>query len=466
MFASEVYVQRRKRLCEELSVGLVLLPGHSESPINYADNTYPFRQNSHFLYLAGIDLPDLFLMIDVEAGISTLYGDEPDMNDLLWTGPVPKPSDLASQAGIEQVKPFRELYSDVQKAQTGHRKLHFLPPYRAETALLLGALIGIPVSELAHRASLELIRTLILLRSVKGPEELKELDLAAEIGYDLHMAVLLHALPGISEQELVALAEKEVYSQGVTTSFSTILSQRGEVVHGHSHQLILEKGRFLLCDAGAESPEHYASDFTRTMPVGGRFSASQKAIYQVVLSAYYKGFELISPGIPFKDVHLACCLELANGLKSLGLMQGDMEEAVREGAHALFMVHGIGHMLGLDVHDMEDLGEDLVGYDQEISRSSQFGLSSLRLGRRLQPGFAITIEPGIYFIPELIDRWEREKRFTSFIRYNKVHEYRKIGGIRLEDNAVITQTGYLRPGYRRLPITPEAIEGLYSQAAL
>jgi Xaa-Pro aminopeptidase len=461
MFAKEIYVQRRQRLCQKISEGIILLPGNLDSSMNYPDNTYLFRQDSHFLYFAGIDLPELFVMIDSEAKETILFGNEMTMDDIIWSGPKQSLKDLAARAGIYKVQPASSLSEYIRKAQFQKRSVHFLPPYRMENAVKLESLLGIPVANLKDSASVNLIKAVVALRSIKGPEEIEELRIAASIGYDMHYAVMKGAVPGVSERELAAKAEGIAFFKGSGISFPTILSQRGEILHGHEHGLKLEKGRFLLCDAGAESLEHYASDFTRTIPVGGRFSQKQKDLYQIVLDANNKAFELIRPGVFYRDVHLESCLVIAEGLKSLGILKGDMKEAVAQGAHALFMVHGLGHMMGLDVHDMEDLGEDFVGYDDEVSRNPQFGLKSLRLGRRLQPGFVLTVEPGLYFIPALIQKWKAEKHLIDFIDYNKAEQLVGIGGIRIEDDALVTETGCRMPGEKRLPVTPEEIASLF-----
>jgi len=461
MFAKEIYQQRRSRLSELVGSGIILLPGNSDSSMNYRDNIYHFRQDSHFLYFVGMDHPDLFVLIDVDAQKTMLFGDELTMDDIIWTGPMESLTDEASRTGITQVMPSSALLAIVEKTKADRREIHFLPPYRAENMLKMESLLGIPVKRLKHEVSEILIRSIVALRSIKGPEEIVELEKASDIGYAMHFAAMRGAVPGALERDLAGLVDGIALSKGHGVSFPTILSQSGEVLHGHDHSQVLEKGRFMLCDAGAESLSHYASDFTRTTPVGGYFTSQTKEIYQIVLDANNRAFELIRPGVFYKDIHLDCCRVLADGLKSLGILKGNMDEAVMQGAHALFMVHGLGHMMGLDVHDMEDLGEDYVGYDAEVSRSSQFGLRSLRLGRRLQPGFVMTVEPGLYFMPALIEKWESEKILTDFIDYNKARQFIGIGGIRLEDDALVTENGCKLIGEKRLPIKPSEIESLF-----
>lgn len=461
MFAKEIYIRRRQHLCEKVGSGIILLPGNVDSPMNYHENMYLFRQNSHFIYFAGIDIPELFVAIDADTRETILFANELTMDDIIWTGPKESYMDIAAKSGIAVIQPTDTLEAFVKKAQAQKREIHFLPPYRVDTAFALSELVGIPVGGIKEAASVKLIIAVVELRSVKGPEEIKELEKAATIGYDMHFAVMRGALPGVSERQLAALAEGLALARGNGIAFPTILTQRGEVLHGHDHSLTLKKGNLMICDAGAESLEHYASDFTRTIPVGGRFSQQQKDLYQIVLDANNKAFELIRPGVLYRDIHLESCLVLAEGLKSLGIMKGDMKEAVAQGAHAIFMVHGLGHMMGLDVHDMEDIGENYVGYDDEIRRSNQFGLRSLRLGKRLKSGYVLTVEPGLYFIPALIEKWRAEKILTDFINYEKAVSLIGTCGIRIEDDALVTEKGCRMPGEKRLPVTIKEIESLY-----
>lgn len=461
MFGKEIYLKRRSRLCDRLSSGLILLPGNTESPMNYAGNTYHFRQDSHFLYFVGIDEPDLFVVIDVDSGETILFADELTMDDIIWTGPRERFSDMAHRSGISRVLPVSALEGVIKQALQQHRFIHYTPPYRAENALRLSSLLDVPAGRLKEAASVAFIKAIVALRSVKSLEEVQELERAAAVGYTLHETVMRHAREGMSEQELTAMAEYAAMKHGFGLSFPVILSQRGDVLHGHDHSQVLQSGALLLCDAGVESTEHYASDYTRTIPVNGRFSTLQEQLYQVVLNANNRAFELIRPGITYKSIHLECCRVLAEGMKALGFMKGDVEEAVNAGAHALFMVHGLGHMMGLDVHDMEDLGENFVGYDEEVQRSSQFGLRSLRLGKRLEKGFVLTVEPGLYFIPALMDSWQAKKHLTDFICYDRLSVLKGLGGIRIEDNALVTETGCRMLGEKRVPVTPDEIRALF-----
>jgi len=461
MFAKAIYQERRHRLIDQLSTGLVLLPGNTELPVNYSGNDYPFRQDSHFLYFVGIDQPDLFVVVDIDSRETTLFADELTMDDIIWTGPKESFSEWAQRSGIDKVLPTASIESVVSRASRQHRPIHYLPPYRAENALRLSSLVEVTAGRLKETSSLSLIKAVVALRSIKGPEEIQEIERAAAIGYLMHEFVMKNVREGKTERELATLIEGIALNHGAGLSFPVILTQRGDVLHGHEHNQDLRSGSLLLCDAGAESLEHYASDFTRTTPVNGHFSSLQKSLYQVVLDANNKAFELIKPGITYKSVHLECCRLMVEGLKVLGLMKGNSDDAVAEGAHALFMVHGLGHMMGLDVHDMEDLGEDNVGYDNQVKRSEQSGLRSLRLARELEKGFVLTVEPGLYFISALIDRWKAEKRHSDFICYNEVLKLKGIGGIRIEDNALVTETGSKMTGKRRLPVTPGEIETLF-----
>ncbi len=460
MFTSETYIQRRQRLAETLKSGLIVFPAHTDLSMNYPSNTYAFRQSSSFLYFFGIDLPDLVVLMDIDEQRCILFGDELTMDDIVWTGPMMRLEERALLSGIGETQPLNAVSGYIQRKRQKGAPIHYLPQTRMENTWALSEWLGIPPAQVNAQASESLIRVVVSLRSVKSREELKEMELAASIGYEMHLSVMKSALPGVLEQQLAGRIEGMALSGGRGVSFPVILSQRGEVLHGHDHSRILETGRLLLCDAGAESPMHYASDYTRTTPVGGVFDSRQKSIYELVLAANNKAFECIKPGIPYRDIHLKACTVLAEGLRALGLLKGNVEEAVQAGAHALFMPHGLGHMLGLDVHDMEDLGEDWVGYDDEFSRSSQFGLRSLRLGKRLQKGYTLTVEPGLYFMPELMEKWHAQKHLEAFIDYTKARAFVGMGGIRLEDNVLVTENGNQLIG-KRLPITVEEVEGLF-----
>ncbi len=455
MFNRNIYIERRNRLREKMGSGVILIPGNTESPMNYTDNTYHFRQDSTFLYLFGLDTPGFFGIIDANEGIDTLFGDDISIEDIIWMGTKPSVKDLASSVGVDCTAPFNQLFETIKKAGN----LHYLLPYRAENKLLLTELLGINSTGLAGNASEKLVKCLVDLRSLKDKFEIEEIEKACKTGYQMHVTAMKMARPGVMEQEIAGLIEGIALSHGGGASFPTILTQNGQTLHNHDHSFLLEKGRLMLVDAGAESNAHYASDFTRTFPVGGKFTQKQLDIYNIVLKANNTATSLIKPGETFLSIHLKVAEVIASGLKDLGLMKGDVKEAVVNGAHALFFPHGLGHMLGLDVHDMENYGQIYVGYDEEIRPVDQFGTAYLRLGRRLQKDFVITNEPGIYFIPALIEKWAGEKINSEFINFDKVKTYLDFGGIRLEDDILVTESGARILG-ERIPINPEELESL------
>ncbi len=456
LFEKHIYTNRRNQLREKMGSGIILIPGNTESPMNYTDNSYHFRQDSTFIYLFGLDIPGLFGIIDADSGKDTLFGDDITIEDIIWMGTKPSVKDLGVSVGITNTLPVKELFTDVSRIKDKGAKLHFLPPYRAENKLMLQELTGIQASALHSHASETLIRSLVEMRSIKDSYEIAEIEKACDTGYKMHVTAMKMAKPGVMEQEIAGTIEGIALAYGSGTSFPTILTQNGQTLHNHDHSFKLEKGRLMIVDAGAESNMHYASDFTRVTPVGGHFSQKQLDIYNIVLKANNTATSLIKPGETYLSIHLKVAEVIAAGLKDLGLMKGDVKEAVASGAHALFFPHGLGHMMGLDVHDMEDYGQIHVGYDDEIRPVNQFGTAYLRLGRRLQKGFVITNEPGIYFIPALIEQWEKEKINNSFINFGKAKEYLDFGGIRLEDDILVTETGARILG-NRIPVTPEEI---------
>ena len=461
MFSQQVYSERRAKLREKMGSGIVLVPGNNESPMNYPDNTYHFRQDSTFLYLFGLDMPGLFGLIDVNTGQDILFGDDITLEDVIWMGTKPCIRDLAASVGIESVAPFKSVFSKVGQLKERGTAIHYIPPYRGETVLFLVELLGVRPSELSANGSIQLIKHLVDMRSVKEQVEIAEIEEACATGYKMHVAAMKMAKPGIMEQEIAGTIQGIALAYGGGTSFPTILTQNGQTLHNHDHSFRLEKGRMIIVDAGAESNGHYASDFTRTVPVGGKFSQKQKEIYNIVLNANNTATALVKPGETYQSIHLKVAEVIASGLKDLGLMKGDVQEAVANGAHALFFPHGLGHMMGLDVHDMENYGQVNVGFDDEIRPSKQFGTAYLRLGRRLQPNFVITNEPGIYFIPALIEKWQNEKINNQYINFDQVSKYIGFGGIRLEDDLLVTETGARILG-TRVPIDPEEVESFQS----
>ncbi|HEY3369596.1 MAG TPA: aminopeptidase P family protein [Prolixibacteraceae bacterium] len=457
MFNRETYITRRQKLKQKISDGIILLLGNVDSPMNYADNTYYFRQDSSFLYFAGLDFQRLAVVMDLESGEDTIFGNDIEIEDIIWMGPQKPLKEKAEKVGISKTEPFNNLQTVIDKAVSSGRKIHYLPPYRAENKLLLNDLLGISVSKLNASASVELIKAIVDLRSVKEDQEIGEIRKACAVGYQMHVTAMEMAKAGVWEQTIAGTIEGIANAGGGMVSFPVILSQNGETLHNHDHSKTLTNGRLLLVDAGAEVGSHYASDYTRTIPVSGKFTQQQREIYEIVLAANNRGRELTKPGSTYLSVHLAASEVIASGLKAIGLMKGDVKEAVKNGAHALFMPHGFGHMLGLDVHDMEDLGQIYVGYDDEIRPVDQFGTAYLRMGRKLQPGFVVTNEPGIYFIPALIEKWKAEKINTDFINFDRLESYLNFGGIRLEDDILVTDSGSEIIG-DRIPITPEEVE--------
>lgn len=458
MFETSVYKNRRARLKEKVKSGLVLILGNGEAPANYTDNTYKFRQDSSFLYFFGLNQPGFAGVIDIDSGDEYIFGNDVDMDDIIWMGPQPSVKDMAARVGVSKTAPFTRLADCMKTAISQGRRIHFLPPYRFRNMLLLEELLGIRPALVKNYASLELIKAVVDLRSVKEPCEIEEITKACNIGYEMHTAAMRNCKPGVKEQYIAGLIEGIAASYGSMVSFPVILSQNGETLHNHDHSQILQEGRMMLTDAGAEEVSHYCSDFTRTVPVGGKFLTRQKEVYNIVLAANNKAIEIAKPGVTYQYVHLEVCKVLAQGLKDLGLMKGDVNEAVAAGAHALFMPHGLGHMMGLDVHDMEDLGQIYVGYDDETRPIDQFGTSSLRMGRRLQEGFVITDEPGCYFIPALIDQWRAQGIHKEFLNYDKIETFKDFGGIRLEDDILIIPGGSRFLGDKRTPITVEEVE--------
>lgn len=431
MFSKEVYQQRRNALKAAIGEGIIILPGNEESGMNYRDNVYPFRQDSCFLYFTGIDRPDLCFIIDIDNDQEILFGDEATVEDIVWTGPQVAIADQAELSGIA----FTRKKIEVESALRGGRKVHFLPPYRAEAALKLNAW------GLTDQPSVPLIKAVVAQRSIKTAVEITEIEKAVAISALMHEKAMELAAPGLSENYIAGQLQAVAIAGGGNLAFPVILTVNGQFLHNHASTNVIQNGQLVLCDSGAENNMHYAGDLTRTFPVSGTFTALQQDVYNIVLNAHQKAAAALKPGILFKDVHLLACEQLTIGLKDLGLMKGDPKEAVAAGAHALFFQCGLGHMMGLDVHDMENLGEEYVGYTEELKKSTQFGLKSLRLGRELEAGFVLTVEPGLYFVPDLIDAWSAEKRHEDFINYAQVEQFKNFGGIRIEEDFLVTDSG-------------------------
>jgi len=459
MFASSVYINRRNKLCNLVSSGIILFPGNPEAAMNYAANTYHYRQDSNFLYYFGLDHDGFAGVIDIDNNRDIIFGNDIDMDDIIWMGFQPTVREQAAKAGVENIEPLTKLEGFIQDAISKGRKVHIVKPYRGEVLIWLESLLGVHHSQVKNFYSEELIRGIVAMRSVKEDIEIREIERAVDVAYIMHTTGMKMAKQGVIEQEIAGAIEGLALSHGGPVSFPVILSVDGQTLHNHNHGNILKEGRMMVIDAGCESALHYASDITRTVPVGGKFNQRQKEIYEVVLKANTDTIKAVRPGIYYKEIHMLAARTIASGLKDLGLMKGNVDEAVAAGAHALFFPHGLGHMLGLDVHDMEGLGENFVGYDNTVSRSNQFGLAFLRMARKLEPGFVITDEPGIYFIPALIDQWRKEGRFNEFINYDKAETYKDFGGIRIEDDVLVTADGYRVLG-KPIPKTVVEIETL------
>ena len=461
MFRSEVYINRREQLRKIMKSGIALFIGNTESPFNYPANTYHFRQDSDFLYFFGLDHPGFAGLIDFDSGTDMVFGNDFDMDDIIWMGPQPTVKELASKCGVSNTAAMAKLEEKIQDALAKRRKVHFLPPYRGESKMILGSLLKENPCQMKTLASTDLIRSVISMRSIKEKVEIDEIEKAVDIAYDMHVTAMKMCSPGVKEQDIFGALEGIALAKGGGTSFPIILSINGQTLHNHAHGNILKKERMLVTDAGAETNMHYASDITRTTPVGGKFSQMQKDIYEIVLKANTEAIKAAKPGTSNRDIHFLACKIIAGGMKELGLMKGNTDDAVSNGAHALFMPHGIGHMMGLDVHDMEALGENYIGYNVEVKRSEQFGTAFLRFALPYKAGHVFTIEPGCYFIPELIDKWKSEARHKEFINYDKIGKYMSIGGIRIEDDVLITDKGHKVLG-KPIPKTVKEIETVCS----
>ncbi|NOU45930.1 MAG: aminopeptidase P family protein [Bacteroidales bacterium] len=441
MFEKEVYTDRRNRLKNEMKSGLALFIANPEAAMNYTANTYHYRQDSHFSYFFGLPHPGFAGLIDFESGEEILFGNDLDIDDIIWMGPQPSVAEQAAEVGIQKTLPYSKLIETLQQAGTKGRDIHFLPPYRGEMMIELSQLLGYKPSEVKSNASPELIKAVVKLKEIKNELEISEIEKAVDVAWLMHTTAMKMAKPGISEQQIAGTIEGIALSFGGSVSFPVILSMDGQILHNHSHHNVLKTGRMLVVDAGAELSSLYDSDITRTIPVGGKFNERQKDIYEIVLKANMDSIAATAPGKEYRDMHFLAATRITEGLKNLGLMKGNVEDAVAAGAHTLFLPHGLGHMLGMDVHDMEGLGENNVGYDEHTKRATQFGTAYLRLGKKLKPGFVLTNEPGIYFIPALIDKFRAEGQFMDFINYDKVETYKDFGGIRIEDDILVTETG-------------------------
>lgn len=460
MFPSSTYTNRRQALKESVKSGVLLFLGNEESPMNYFDNTYHFRQDSSFLYFFGLNFAGLAAIIDLDENKEIIFGNDLTVEDIVWMGTQPTLLERGQTYGIREVQPMNKLADYLDKTQKSGRKVHYLPPYRSENIFKLNNLLNIKSSQVKESYSLEFVLGVVNLRNIKSDEEIIEIEKAVDISVDMHVASMKMARAGMKESEIAAAAQQVAVAAGGQISFPIIMTINGQTLHNHYHGNTIKSGQMVLCDCGAETSLNYSGDLSSTFPVDKKFTDIQKAVYDVTLRAHEAALLKLAPGVPFRDVHLAACRETVVGLSELGLMKGDPDEAVKAGAHAMFFPCGTGHMMGMDVHDMEDLGEVYVGYDGQ-AKSTMFGLKSLRLARPLKPGFVVTIEPGIYFIPELIDMWKSENKFMEFINYNEVEKFKTFSGIRNEEDAVITENGYRVLGKKK-PKTIEEVEALRS----
>jgi len=458
MFSAGTYADRRASLAATVGSGVLVFLGNGESPMNYTDNAYPFRQDSTWLYYFGIDRAGLAALVDIDERRAVVFGNDLTLDDIVWTGPQPIVAELAARAGVTESAPAAALADALERARSGGRTIHYLPPYRDEHRLTLSRLLGMPVGRVDAGFSLALVRAVVNMRNHKTDEEIAEIERAVDTSVDMHVAAMQMVRPGLRESDVAARVTEIALASGGGLSFPVIATIHGETLHNHYHGHTLASGNLFLLDCGAETAMHYAGDLSSAFPVSTTFDGRQKDVYQVVLEAHLAAVAAVKPGRPFREIHLLACRTIAEGMKGLGLMTGDLDEAVAAGAHAMFFQCGLGHMMGLDVHDMENLGEVWVGYDG-LPKSTQFGMKSLRLARPLEPGFVLTVEPGVYFIPELIRRWKAEGRFTEFIRYDKLEAFADFGGARIEENLAVTPDGHRILGKPR-PRTVEEIEAV------
>lgn len=462
MFSKAIYQQRRNELKAKITDGILLFLGNVEMPMNFADNPFPFRQDSSFLYYFGIQEPRLAAVIDTEEDETILFGNELSIDDIIWMGRQETLKSKAEKSGITEIRPFWKLSEYIKTEKNKGRRIHFLPTYFAENNNLINQLLDAKKGE--NEASVELINAVVAQRSRKHPEEIEEIEKAVNISNAMHLLAIRTAKPGMKEYELVSTIEKFAADNNCTFSYPAILTIHGEILHNHYRLNTMKIGDLLLNDSGVETTMGYAGDLTRTFPVDKKFTSRQREMYNVVLNAFEAAQAIMKPGLNFREVHRKAAMVLVEGLMGMGLLKGNPEEAVAQNVHTLFFQCGVGHMMGLDVHDMESLGEEYVGYTPEEPKDTQtFGWKSLRLGRPLEEGFVVTVEPGIYIIPELIDLWQKENKLSEFVNYDKINAFRDFGGIRIEDNFLITKDGYRRLGDGLIK-TANEVEAVREQA--
>ena len=465
MFDKATYVNRRAKLKELVKSGIIILFGNNESPCNFpANGYYPFRQDSSFLYYFGLNRDGLVGVIDIDNDIETLVGNDIDIEDIVWYGSVNSVHDMAESVGVKNTAPMKSLKTICNDAMRQKRRIHFLPPYRHDIKIQIFDLLGVHPVQQKEAASMDLIKAIVKMRSTKEAQEIEELERASVIGYKMHTTAMRITKPGLTEKFVAGQVDGTANSYGAMVSFPTIFSQHGEIMHGSPSMAELESGRLVLCDCGGETINNYCSDHTRTFPVNGKFTQRQLEIYSIVEACHDHALDVAKPGVKYMDVHFAVCRLMTERLKELGLMKGDTDEAVAAGAHAMFLPHGLGHMMGMDVHDMENFDQINVGFDEETRpRLDQFGTNCLRMGRRLEEGFVVTDEPGIYFIPALIDDWKASGHCAEFLNFDKIETYKDFGGIRIEDDILITKDGCRFLGEHRIPYHPKDVEEFMAQ---
>jgi len=456
MFKPTTFIERRTKLADRIKSGLIIIPGNDESPMNYTDNTYHYRQDSSFLYFFGISFPGLVGIIDVDEKKDIIFGNDYTIDDIVWMGAQPTIKERCSKSGIENSAPAADAAEYISNALKKGRKIHYLPQYRGDNIIKLHQWLNILPAEINKNSSLDLIKAVVEQRNYKSAEEIEEIRKAASLSADMHLAAMRFALPGMQEAEIMAVVHKTALAANGNLSFPIIATKNGQTLHNHYYGNTIKEGDLFLLDSGAELESGYCGDLSSTFPVGRKFTEVQKEIYNACLNAHNHAVSLLKPGVKFKEIHISTCKMIARSMKDFGFMKGNIDDAVEVGAHAMFFPCGLGHMMGLDVHDMENLGEVYVGYDGE-AKSTQFGLKSLRLGRELKPGFVLTIEPGIYLIPDLIDKWKGERKFLEFLNYDKLEEYKGFGGCRNEEDYLITETGAELLG-KKMPLTAEGVE--------
>jgi len=437
MFKNTIYINRRKKLCQNLESGFILILGHHNSPMNFSHNAYSFRQDTNFLYYIGINMPDCACLIDVEKNKTIFYMNEKTVHDIIWIGKTKSVQSWGEDCGADEIKPLSKLSIDLNNKSN----IMYPPQFRAENKLQIHELLNIPLNKVDKKSSVHLINAIIKQRSIKEKHEIEQIKSAIEITKLMHLKSMTSSKPGKYEYEIVAEMDYIIKSQATTLAYPIIFTKNGQILHNSVYHNKINDGDLLLNDSGSNSLLHYASDITRTFPANGKFTTQQKEIYLIVQEMQETVIKQLKPGVSFKEMHKLSAYIGITRLKEIGLLKGSCDEALEKGVYGLFYPHGLGHMLGLDVHDMESLGEDMVGYSEKVKREAEFGISFLRLGKNLETGFCITVEPGIYFIPELFYQWEKEKKYNHLINYEKFKSYLNFGGIRIEDNIYINQTG-------------------------